>query len=133
MISTGTMSNVMGVAKSSPHAMDRAAGIRYCACSDVSNSSGISPHTVVTVVRKMARSRVPPACSKDVCRFSPLSLKSLNLVIITRLSLTTTPMTTIIPKNERMESKVPVIKWPITAPTKPKGMTDMITNANGCQ
>lgn len=60
LVSTGTMKSVIGVAKSTPQASEIAAGIKYCACSEVSKRSGISPQTVVIVVRMIARKRPLP-------------------------------------------------------------------------
>lgn len=58
------MTRVMGVAKSSPQAREIAAGIRYWACSEVSESRGIRPLTVVRVVRRMARKRLLPVWTR---------------------------------------------------------------------
>ena len=52
---------MIGVANNSPNTSETAAGLRYCACSEVSLSNGSKPHTVVAVVRKIARKRLLPA------------------------------------------------------------------------
>jgi len=64
----------------------------YWACSEVSHSRGVSPHTVVAVVRKMARKRLEPAVRKAACTVSPSASIALKRVSITRLSLTTMPV-----------------------------------------
>lgn len=45
-----------------------AAGIRYCAYSEVSKIRDMSPHTVVSVVRTTARKRLVPAITRAFLR-----------------------------------------------------------------
>lgn len=47
----GIKISVTAVAKISPNTKDTAAGLRYCACSEVSLNKGNSPQTVVIVVK----------------------------------------------------------------------------------
>ncbi|UZJ42581.1 hypothetical protein OO006_06430 [Prosthecochloris sp. SCSIO W1101] len=117
--------------KSTPHAIEIAAGIKYCACSEVSESKGVNPQTVVTVVRMIARKRLPPDRTNASPTEVPSRCISLNLVSNTRLLLTTTPIRASMPKKETILSGNPDTACPMVAPTKPNGITDIITN--GCQ
>ena len=69
-IRTGMRISVIVVANNSPKAKDIAAGIRYCACSEVSSISGVRPAMVVVVVRKIALNRPKPASFNASCILS---------------------------------------------------------------
>ena len=60
---TGIRIKVIGVDNNSPNTSEIAAGLRYCAVSEVSISRGNNPHTVVVVVRKIACILLLPASS----------------------------------------------------------------------
>jgi hypothetical protein len=62
---TGIKNSVISVEKTRPYARETAAGIKYCACSEVSFSKGYKPAKVVIVVRNMALNRLVHALMLD--------------------------------------------------------------------
>ena len=127
----GTNSSVMTVANKIPKASDIAIGITICACRLRSNTIGIKPMKVVSDVKMIARKRWVPALIAASTKRCPSLLARLTKSTIIKLSFTTTPLNAIIPQIESTLTALPSSKWPMIAPTMPKGITDIMIN--GCE
>ena len=100
-------------------------GIRNCACTDFSNSSGSRPKKVVNEVSITGLKRTTPAFNTASGMVMPWALFWLIKSTSTRLSLTTTPVRAITPSILGKLKSRPIIQCPHIAPMTPNGITDM--------
>ena len=101
-------------------------GLRNWACCERSNSSGVSPSTVVAVVRKTGRSLSETPSTMAVIGSRSLSYSPIRAAS-TIESLRIIPVSPRNPMTENMVKGTPQWACPMIAPTIPNGMTDMIT------
>ncbi len=121
----GIRINVRTVAKESPQTTEIAMGERNLAWPVEKKARGMRPPTVVTVVSRTGLSRTMPEVTM-ACSVGTPSLLA-RFVKSTRIneSFTTTPIRAIKPIMERKLKGSPMIKWPMTTPSRAKGMAAM--------
>ena len=122
---TGIMMRVIVVANRMPKPREMPMGIRNCACTDFSNSSGSRPKKVVSEVSITGLKRTTPEFNTASGTLIPSDFFWLMKSTSTRLSLTTTPTRAITPSMLGKVSSRPSSQCPHTAPMMPKGITDM--------
>ena len=90
-----------------------------------SKISGVKPRKVVSDVSMMGRKRPFAPSTTAVFTGAPCPRRSPMKSIITRESLTTTPVRPMMPHRDAELRLIPMTRWPRIAPTTPKGTAAM--------